>query len=145
MTLVRRRPSSKLHSARFVVLTRMRCRTGTRWIEPPWAPRTRNPRRSGPRQHLLPRVEVTTSRRRPEHPIEDTVGALSELVAEGKIRHIGQSEAGPDTIRRAHAVHPGAALQTGYSLWTRDPEAGLLPLLRELGIGFVPCSPLDAP
>ena len=78
----------------------------------------------------------------PKTPIEDTVGALAELVAEGKVRHIGLSEAGPATIRRAHAVHPIAALQTEYSLWTRDPEAELLPLLRELGIGFVPYSPL---
>jgi len=78
----------------------------------------------------------------PKTPIEETVGALAELVAEGKVRHIGLSEAGPDTIRRAHAVHPVAALQTEYSLWTRDPEAELLPLLRELGIGFVPYSPL---
>ncbi len=78
----------------------------------------------------------------PTTPIEDTVGALAELVAEGKVRHIGLSEAGPATIRRAHAVHPIAALQTEYSLWTRDPEAELLPLLRELGIGFVPYSPL---
>jgi aryl-alcohol dehydrogenase-like predicted oxidoreductase len=78
----------------------------------------------------------------PNTPIEDTVDALAELVAEGKIRHIGLSEAGPETIRRAHAVHPIAALQTEYSLWTRDPEAELLPLLRELGIGFVPYSPL---
>src|SRR3989442_12505572 len=78
----------------------------------------------------------------PNTPIEDTVGALAELVAEGKVLHIGLSEAGPDTIRRAHAVHPIAALQTEYSLWTRDPEAELLPLLRGLGIGFVPYSPL---
>src|SRR2546427_1622294 len=78
----------------------------------------------------------------PETPIEDTVGALSELVAEGKVRYIGLSEAGPSTIRRAHVVHPVAALQTEYSLWTRDPEAELLQLLRELGIGFVPYSPL---
>jgi aryl-alcohol dehydrogenase-like predicted oxidoreductase len=78
----------------------------------------------------------------PTTPIEDTVGALAELVAEGKVRHIGLSEAGPETIRRAHAVHPITALQTEYSLWTRDPEAELLPLLRELGIGFVPYSPL---
>jgi aryl-alcohol dehydrogenase-like predicted oxidoreductase len=78
----------------------------------------------------------------PTTPIEDTVGALAELVAEGKILHIGLSEAGPATVRRAHAVHPIAALQTEYSLWTRDPEAELLPLLRELGIGFVPYSPL---
>src|SRR5690348_12366978 len=78
----------------------------------------------------------------PNSPIEDTVGALADLVAEGKVRHIGLSEAGPATIRRAQAVHPVAALQTEYSLWTRDPEAELLPLLRELGIGFVPYSPL---
>ena len=78
----------------------------------------------------------------PKTPIEETVGALAKLVAEGKIRHIGLSEAGPATIRRAQAVHPIAALQTEYSLWTRDPEAELLPLLRKLGIGFVPYSPL---
>ena len=78
----------------------------------------------------------------PATPIEDTVGALAELVTEGKIRHIGLSEAGADTIRRAHAVHPLTALQTEYSLWTRDVEAEILPLLRELGIGFVPYSPL---
>ncbi len=78
----------------------------------------------------------------PSTPIEDAVGALAELVAEGKVRHIGLSAAGPDTIRRAHAVHPVAALQSEYSLWTRDPEAEVLPLTRELGIGFVPFSPL---
>jgi aryl-alcohol dehydrogenase-like predicted oxidoreductase len=78
----------------------------------------------------------------PNTPIEDTIGALAELVAEGKVLHIGLSEAGPATIRRAHALHPLAALQTEYSLWTRDPETELLPLLRELGIGFVPYSPL---
>jgi aryl-alcohol dehydrogenase-like predicted oxidoreductase len=78
----------------------------------------------------------------PNTPVEDTVGALAELVTEGKVLHIGLSEAGPETIRRAQAVHPIAALQTEYSLWTRDPEAELLPLLRELGIGFVPYSPL---
>ena len=77
----------------------------------------------------------------PNTPIEDTVGALAGLIAEG-VLHIGLSEAGPETIRRAHAVHPIAALQTEYSVWTRDPEAKLLPLLRELGIGFVPYSPL---
>lgn len=75
-------------------------------------------------------------------PIEDTVGALAELVTEGKVRHIGLSEAGAQTIRRAHAVHPVTALQTEYSLWTRDVETEILPLLRELGIGFVPYSPL---
>ncbi|WP_406321131.1 aldo/keto reductase [Streptomyces sp. NBC_00519] len=78
----------------------------------------------------------------PNTPIEETIGALAELVAEGKVRHIGLSEAGPETIRRAHAVHPVAGLQTEYSLWTRDVEAEILPLLRELGIGFVPYSPL---
>jgi aryl-alcohol dehydrogenase-like predicted oxidoreductase len=78
----------------------------------------------------------------PKTPIEDTVGALAKLVAEGKVRYIGLSEAGPATIRRGHAVHPITALQTEYSLWTRDPEAELLPLLRELRIGFVPYSPL---
>jgi aryl-alcohol dehydrogenase-like predicted oxidoreductase len=78
----------------------------------------------------------------PNTPIEDTVGALAELVTEGKIRHIGLSEAGPDTIRRAHAVHPVTALQSEYSLWTRDPEPRVLPVLRELGIGLVAYSPL---
>jgi aryl-alcohol dehydrogenase-like predicted oxidoreductase len=78
----------------------------------------------------------------PNTPIEETVGALAELVSQGKVRHIGLSEAAPETIRRAHAVHPLAALQTEYSLWTRDPEAELLPQLRQLGIGFVPYSPL---
>jgi len=78
----------------------------------------------------------------PKVPIEDTVGALAELVAEGKVRHIGLSEAGPETIRRAHAIHPITALQTEYSLWTRDPEPRTLPVLRELGIGLVAYSPL---
>jgi aryl-alcohol dehydrogenase-like predicted oxidoreductase len=78
----------------------------------------------------------------PNTPIEETIGALAELVADGKVRHIGLSEAGTETIRRAHAVHPVAALQTEYSLWTRDVEAEILPLLREFGIGFVPYSPL---
>jgi aryl-alcohol dehydrogenase-like predicted oxidoreductase len=78
----------------------------------------------------------------PNTPIEDTIGVLAELVAAGKIRHIGLSEAGVNTIRRANAVHPITALQSEYSLWTRDPEAETLPLLRELGIGFVPYSPL---
>jgi aryl-alcohol dehydrogenase-like predicted oxidoreductase len=78
----------------------------------------------------------------PRTPIEETVGAMAELVAEGKVRYLGLSEAAPDTIRRAHAVHPISALQTEYSLWARDPEAEILPTLRELGIGFVPYSPL---
>jgi aryl-alcohol dehydrogenase-like predicted oxidoreductase len=78
----------------------------------------------------------------PNVPIEETVGALSELVAAGKVRHIGLSEAAAATIRRAHAVHPVAAVQTEYSLWTRDPEVDVLPTLRELGIGLVPYAPL---
>jgi aryl-alcohol dehydrogenase-like predicted oxidoreductase len=78
----------------------------------------------------------------PRTPIEDTAGALAELVAEGKIRHIGLSEAGPETIRRAHAIHPVTALQSEYSLWTRDPEPNVLPVLRQLGIGLVAYSPL---
>src|SRR6185437_12309110 len=78
----------------------------------------------------------------PEVPIEDTVGAMAELVREGKVRHLGLSEAAPATLRRAAAVHPIAALQTEYSLWTRDVEAEILPTCRELGIGFVPYSPL---
>jgi aryl-alcohol dehydrogenase-like predicted oxidoreductase len=75
-------------------------------------------------------------------PIEDTMSALAELVAAGKIRHIGLSEVGVNTIRRAQAVHPITAVQSEYSLWTRDPEDGILAVLRELGIGFVPYSPL---
>jgi len=78
----------------------------------------------------------------PQTPIEDTVGAMVELVREGKVRHLGLSEAGPETIRRANAVHPITALQTEYSLWSRDPETDILPIVRELGIGFVPYSPL---
>jgi aryl-alcohol dehydrogenase-like predicted oxidoreductase len=78
----------------------------------------------------------------PKTPIEDTVGAMADLVDEGKALHLGLSEAAPETIRRAHAVHPITALQTEYSLWTRDVEAEILPLCRELGIGFVPYSPL---
>src|SRR5437868_6521462 len=78
----------------------------------------------------------------PNVPIEETVGAMGELVEQGKVRHIGLSEAAPDTVRRAHSVHPITALQTEYSLWTRDPEAETLPTCRELGIGFVPYSPL---
>ncbi|HET8723330.1 MAG TPA: aldo/keto reductase [Anaeromyxobacteraceae bacterium] len=78
----------------------------------------------------------------PTVPIEETVGAMAELVKAGKVRYLGLSEAGPATIRRAHAVHPISALQTEYSLWSRDAEAEILPTLRELGIGFVPYSPL---
>jgi aryl-alcohol dehydrogenase-like predicted oxidoreductase len=79
----------------------------------------------------------------PAVPIEDVIGTLTEFIAEGKVRHIGLSEAGQQTIRRAHAVHPIAALQSEYSLWTRDGDDGTLALLRELGIGFVPYSPLN--
>ncbi|MDQ1120974.1 MULTISPECIES: aldo/keto reductase [Pseudoxanthomonas] len=79
----------------------------------------------------------------PTVPIEDTVGAMARLVEEGKVRYLGLSEAAPETLRRAHAVHPITALQTEYSLWTRDPEEnGVLATVRELGIGFVPYSPL---
>jgi aryl-alcohol dehydrogenase-like predicted oxidoreductase len=78
----------------------------------------------------------------PDVPIEETVGAMAELVQAGKVRYIGLSEAAPDTIRRAHATHPLTAIQTEYSLWTRDPEDQVLPTLRELGIGFVAYSPL---
>ena len=77
-----------------------------------------------------------------ETPIEETVGAMAELVREGKVRYLGLSEAAPATIRRAHTVHPISALQTEYSLWTRDPEPEILPTVRELGIGFVAYSPL---
>jgi aryl-alcohol dehydrogenase-like predicted oxidoreductase len=78
----------------------------------------------------------------PGTPVEETVGALAELIAEGKLRGYGLSEAAPATIRRAHAVHPVTALQTEYSLWSREPEAEILPVVRELGIGFVAYSPL---
>ncbi|WP_029260671.1 MULTISPECIES: aldo/keto reductase [unclassified Microbacterium] len=78
----------------------------------------------------------------PDVPIEDVAGTVGELIAEGKVRHFGLSEASAETIRRAHAVHPVTALQSEYSLWTRDPEAEILPVLAELGIGFVPFSPL---
>ena len=78
----------------------------------------------------------------PNVPIEETVGAMAELVTAGKVRHIGLSEAAPETIRRANAVHPITAVQTEYSLWTRDPEDAVLPTCRELGIGFVAYSPL---
>lgn len=78
----------------------------------------------------------------PHTPIEDTVGAMADLVKAGKVRHLGLSEAAPATIRRAHAVHKITALQTEYSLWSREPEVELFPTLRELGIGFVPYSPL---
>jgi aryl-alcohol dehydrogenase-like predicted oxidoreductase len=81
------------------------------------------------------RVDVDTR-------IEETIGAMAELVSQGKVRYLGLSEAGPDTIRRAHAVHPIAALQSEYSLWSREPEEGILDLVRELGIGFVAYSPL---
>ncbi|MGE5602412.1 MAG: aldo/keto reductase, partial [Nitrososphaerales archaeon] len=85
--------------------------------------------------YYLHRVDFTT-------PIEETVGAMAQLVQEGKVRFLGLSEAGPATIRQAHAVHPITALQTEYSLFSREPEATLLPTVRELGIGFVAYSPL---
>jgi len=78
----------------------------------------------------------------PKTPIEDTVGAMARLIEQGKVRYLGLSEAGEQTIRRAYATHPITALQTEYSLWTRDPEEGILAVCRELGIGFVPYSPL---
>ena len=78
----------------------------------------------------------------PAVPIEETVGAMAELVRQGKVRYLGLCEAAPATIRRAHAVHPISALQTEYSLWSRDPEDELIPTVRELGIGFVAYSPL---
>jgi aryl-alcohol dehydrogenase-like predicted oxidoreductase len=78
----------------------------------------------------------------PTVPIEDTIGAMADLVAAGKVRFLGMSEASPATIRRAHKVHPISALQTEYSLWTRDPESEILPTVRDLGIGFVAYSPL---
>ncbi len=78
----------------------------------------------------------------PQTPVEETWGAMAELVTAGKVRHLGISEAAPATIRKAHAVHPVTALQTEWSLWSRDPEDELLPTVRELGIGFVPYSPL---
>ena len=78
----------------------------------------------------------------PQVPIEDTVGAMADLVREGKVRYLGLSEAAPDTLRRAQAVHPISALQSEYSLWTRDPEDGVLDTCRELGISFVAYSPL---
>ncbi len=78
----------------------------------------------------------------PEVPIEDTVGAMAEEVKAGRVQHLGLSAIRPETLRRAHAVHPITAVQSEYSLWTRDPEAGLLSTCAELGVGFVPCSPL---
>src|SRR6059058_4234107 len=99
-------------------------------------------------EHSLRRLGVDTidlyyqHRVDPEVPIEETVGAMAELVTAGKVRYLGLSEAAPETIRRAHAVHPITALQSEYSLWTRDVEAEILPTCRELGIGFVPYSPL---
>jgi aryl-alcohol dehydrogenase-like predicted oxidoreductase len=99
-------------------------------------------------ENSLTRLQVDTidlyyqHRVDPATPIEETVGAMAALVTAGKVRFLGLSEASPSTIRRAHAVHPIAALQSEYSLWVREPEAAVLPLCRELGIGFVPYSPL---
>jgi aryl-alcohol dehydrogenase-like predicted oxidoreductase len=80
----------------------------------------------------------------PDVPIEEVAGAVKELITEGKVKHFGLSEAGAETVRKAHAVHPVTAIQSEYSLWTRDPEPEILPLCEELGIGFVPWSPLGA-
>jgi aryl-alcohol dehydrogenase-like predicted oxidoreductase len=112
-------------------------------------------RQDGSAEHVRSSVEGSLTRLGTDHvdlyyqhrvdptvPIEETVGAMADLVADGKIRHIGLSEAAPETIRRANAVHPITAVQSEYSLWTRDPEAGVLATCRELGIGFVPYSPL---
>ena len=123
-----------------------------------WAPTEDNPTRrliDGSPENVRRSIEGSLERLGTDHvdlyyqhridpntPIEETVGALAELVAEGKVRHIGLSEAAPETIRRAHAVHPIAAVQTEYSLWSRDVEAEVLPTLRELGIGLVAYSPL---
>jgi aryl-alcohol dehydrogenase-like predicted oxidoreductase len=109
----------------------------------------------GSAEHVRSSIEISLKRLGTDHvdlyyqhrvdpnvPIEETVGALAELVQEGKVLHIGLSEAAADTIRRGHAVHPIAAVQTEYSLWSRDPEAEILPTCRDLGIGFVPYSPL---
>ncbi|WP_298952959.1 aldo/keto reductase [uncultured Methylobacterium sp.] len=99
---------------------------------------------------MLKRLKVETidllyqHRVDPEVPIEDVAGAVGELIAQGKVRHLGLSEAAAQTVRRAHAVQPVAAIQSEYSLWTRDPEPEILPLCEELGIGFVPWSPLGA-
>ena len=80
----------------------------------------------------------------PDVPMEDVAGSVRELIAEGKVRHFGLSEASAASIRRAHTVQPVTAIQSEYSLWTRDPEPEILPLCQELGIGFVPWSPLGA-
>ena len=123
-----------------------------------WAPTNENPMRrviDGSPENVRRSIEASLERLGTDHvdlyfqhridpgtPIEETVGALAELVAEGKVRHIGLSEASPDTIRRAHAVHPITAVQTEYSLWSREVENEVLPTLRELGIGLVAYSPL---
>jgi aryl-alcohol dehydrogenase-like predicted oxidoreductase len=109
----------------------------------------------GSPEHVRASIEGSLKRLRTDHvdlyyqhrvdpnvPIEDTVGAMGELVQQGKVRYLGLSEAAPETIRRAHRVHPITAVQTEYSLWSRDPEAEVIPTCRELGIGFVPYSPL---
>ena len=95
------------------------------------------------RRLRMPQIDLYYQHRvDPKVPIEETVGAMKRLVEQGKVRYLGLSEAGATTIRRAHATHPIAALQTEYSLWTRDPEDGILATCREIGIGFVPYSPL---
>lgn len=120
-----------------------------------WDPETRQRGRDGSPAAVRRSIEGSLQRLGTDHvdlyylhrvdpatPIEETVGAMGELVAEGKVRHLGLSEAAPDTIRRAHATHPITALQTEWSLWTRDIEAEIAPTCRELGIGIVAYSPL---
>jgi aryl-alcohol dehydrogenase-like predicted oxidoreductase len=104
-------------------------------LEPPGSPIWQGRDQSRVDLYYLHRVDPTT-------PIEETVGAMAELVGAGKVRYLGLSEAAPATIRRAHAIHPITALQTEYSLFTRDPEREILPTTRELGLGFVAYSPL---
>jgi aryl-alcohol dehydrogenase-like predicted oxidoreductase len=140
------------HRDEYVIATKF-----ARWIEPTTKPgdlSTLGPLDGSP-EHVRSSIEGSLERLGTDHvdlyyqhrvdpnvPIEETVGAMAELVQAGKVLHVGLSEAAPETIRRAHAVHPITAVQTEYSLWTRDPEAEVLPTCRELGIGFVPYSPL---
>ena len=117
---------------------------GPRWVGwtagPSTSRRSPRPRSSGSRSM---RIDLFYQHRvDPDVPIEDVAGAVKDLIQEGKVKHFGLSEAGAQTIRRAHAVQPVTALQSEYSLWTRQPEAEVLPTLEELGIGFVPFSPL---
>ena len=132
------RPGSAGHQVRPGVP----CRQGR--VEPRQQPRQHPHRRRGILRRLgTDYIDLYYQHRvDPNTPIEDTVGAVADLISEGKVRHIGLSAAGATTIRRAHAIHPITALQSEYSLWTRDLEPEILPLLRELGVGLVPFSPL---